>query len=151
MIALCRRVYIGGPVQRQHRHMVHAAGGRVVAKMNVPGQIVLDRLQEQAGPIAQGAAGQSEARANERPSPDSHQCDSTRCGSMPSVCSRMRAVHMNMTEAGAVAPGAVGSRHSSSSNPFRCSCMSGGSFMGASLPTGLEHCWHRHRMLYTRT
>src|ERR1700730_4563160 len=43
--------------------------------------MVLDRLLEQAGTVAYDAAGQSEARAHERPSPDSHQC-----GSMQTVC-----------------------------------------------------------------
>src|SRR5258707_3814271 len=82
MMALGRGVYIGSPIQRQHRHIVHAIGSRVVAKVNTPGQVVLERLLEQAGTIAYDAAGQSKAHANERPSPISHECGSIPCGSM---------------------------------------------------------------------
>src|SRR6266403_4921700 len=76
MLALGRGIYVGSLIQRQHRHIVHTIGRRVVAKVNVPGQVVLDRLLEQAGTIADDAAGQSETRADERPSPISHECAS---------------------------------------------------------------------------
>jgi hypothetical protein len=52
MMTLGRGVYIGSPIQRQYRHIVHAIGSRIVPKVNTPGQVVLDRLLEQAGTIA---------------------------------------------------------------------------------------------------
>ena len=65
MMAFGRRVDVDGPIQRQHRYMVHTVGGRVVAKSNMPGQRILDRLLEQTGTVAYDTAGQPKIRADE--------------------------------------------------------------------------------------
>ena len=60
-----RGVDIGGFVQSQHRHIVHPIRGRVVAKMHMSGEGVLDRLLEQAGSITQDATRESQERPDE--------------------------------------------------------------------------------------
>src|ERR1700722_1530039 len=70
--ALRRSIYIGGLVQGQYRHIVHAIGGRIVSKMNMSDQRIFDRLLEKTRAVAYDTAAQSQIRTHEPSTPNSH-------------------------------------------------------------------------------